>query len=109
MSVTGKENSKIEKGTLYAVASAGTVDNKRWWVYRIEVNEWGNSNYSWKNTWYNDYGDTYFELKCPGARIGKTYNYRIEWRSKVDVRTYTNTWSRKMYKDDQRENFDRPW
>ena len=104
-----KEKKKAEKGTLYAVASAGTVDNKRWSVYRIDVAEWGDPNYSWKNIWYNDYGDTYYELKCPGAHIGQTYNFKIEWRCKIDGKSYTNTWSRKMYKDGQRENFDRPW
>lgn len=104
----GKEQ-KIEKGTLYAVASAGTVEDRRWWPYRIDVEEWGNRNYSWHNTWYNDYGDSYYELKCPGARIGKTYNFKIEWHRKPDGKTYTNTWQRKMYKDYQKENFDHPW
>jgi len=106
-----KKNEHIasEKGNLYAVASAYYFGGKRWWVYRIDVSEWGNSNYHWHNTWYNDYGDVYQELKCPGARIGKAYNFKIEWRTKDGSKTYQNTWQRKMYKENQKENFDTPY
>gem|GEM_PF-1026397 len=98
-----------DKGTLYAVASAHYAGEKRWWVYRIDVSEWGNNSYYWHNVWYNDVGDIYYELKCPGARIGKTYNFKIEWRTKDGSKTYTNTWQRKMYKQYQKENFDTPY
>jgi hypothetical protein len=98
-----------EKGTLYAVASAYYYSNKRWWVYRIDVTEWGNGSYYWHNTWYNDYGDVNYELKCPGARIGKIYNFKVEWRTRDGSKIYTNTWQRKMYKESQKENFDTPY
>lgn len=103
------EHIESEKGTLYAVASAYYYGGKRWWVYRIDVSEWGNSNYHWHNTWYNDYGDVYQELKCPGARIGKAYNFKVEWRTKDASKIYTNSWQRKMYKESQKENFDTPY
>ncbi len=90
------------------MASAYYYGNTRWWVYRIDVKEWGDGNYSWHNTWYNDYGDTYYELPCPGARIGKIYNIKVEWRSKDNAKILTNTWQRKVYSQSQRENFDSP-
>jgi len=104
-----EEHIASEKGTLYAVGSAYYYGGKRWWVYRIDVTEWGNNSYWWHNEWYNDVGDVYYELKCPGARIGKTYNFKIEWRTKDGSKTYINTWQRKMYKQYQKENFDTPY
>jgi hypothetical protein len=106
---SAEERIASEKGTLYAVAAAYYYGNKRWWVYRIDVTEWGNTSYYWHNTWYSDYGDVNYELKCPGARIGKTYNFKVEWRTRDGSKVYTNTWGRKMYKQYQKENFDTPW
>ncbi len=54
-------------------------------------------------------GDVYYELKCPGARIGKTYNFKIEWRTRDGSKVYNNTFQRKMYKQYQKENFDTPY
>ncbi|MDQ7825379.1 MAG: IPT/TIG domain-containing protein [Candidatus Eremiobacteraeota bacterium] len=105
---SSEEKIVSEKANLDVVVSAYYYGNTRWWVYRVYVKEWGNGNYYWHNTWYNDAGDTYYELKCPGARMGKTYTVYAEWRSKENSKILTNSWQRKIYKQYQKENFDSP-
>lgn len=53
---------------------------RRAWVYKIEVNDRDDLSRTWQNTWWEDYGDNRFELKCDGAVIGHYYRIKLTWR-----------------------------
>lgn len=109
---TGSEESnKIsspKKGILHVVADTYDDGYHRWWVCRIEVTEWGNSNFHWYNDWYSDAGDTYQELDCNGARVDSTYIIKVSWVSRDGGQPLSNSWYRKMYSTHQTETIDSP-
>jgi hypothetical protein len=97
-----------KKGTLHVVADAYDDGYHRWWVCKIDVAEWGNSNYHWYNDWYSDLGDAWYELNCSGARVGKTYVINVYWASKDGGTRLHNSWYRTVYSTYQTETIDSP-
>lgn len=87
----------VQKGTLHVVVDAYDDGYHRWWPRRVEVTEWGNSSIHWSKNWERDLGDAYYELYCEGARIGKTYTIKVEWRSRNEGKPQNNSWDRKFY------------
>ena len=53
---------------------------RRAWVYKIEVNDRDDLSRTWQNTWWEDYGDSRFELTCDEAVIGHYYHIKLTWR-----------------------------
>ncbi len=81
----------------------------RWWVYKIEVHEIDNYNRSWDNTWWDDYDDVAYELKCDGAQIGRKYRIKITWRGHgPDKREYADDWDVDFTRSGQTFTFDYP-
>jgi hypothetical protein len=105
---TPKKPQEPRKGTLHVVADAYDDGYHRWWVCKIDVAEWGNSNYHWYNDWYSDMGDAYYLLDCPGARVGQTYIITVYYASKDGGNRLSNSWYRKMYSTYQTETIDSP-
>jgi hypothetical protein len=97
-----------KKGMLHVVADAYDDGYHRWWVCKIDVSEWGNSNYHWYNDWYSDLGDAWYELSCDGARVGKTFVIDVYWASKDGGTRLHNSWYRTLYSTHQTETIDSP-
>ncbi len=100
---------KPQKGYLNIVADAYDDGYHRWWVRKIDVEEWGNENYHWYKDWWSDCGDAWYDMECDGARVGKTYIIRIQWLSKDGGEPLNNSWYRKVYSTNQTETFDSPF
>ena len=100
------KSSEQEKGHLQVIVDAYDDGTNRWWPKKIDVGEVGNLNYYWYKDYDHDYGDTWYEVDCPGVRVGKTYRIRVLWATKKGARTQWNTWDRKIYKQDQTETID---
>jgi hypothetical protein len=103
-----KTPSEPQKGVLHVVVDAYDDGYHRWWVRKIEVTEWGNSNYYWYNDWYSDLGDAWYALDCPGVRVGKTYIIKAYWLSKDGGDSLYNSWYRTIYSTHQTETIDSP-
>lgn len=97
---------KTEKGHLQVIVDAYDDGDNRWWPRKIEVTEVGNLNYYWYKDFDRDYGDAWYELDCSGVRIGKTYRIKVLWATKKGARTQSNSWDRKVYKENQTETID---
>lgn len=78
-SSSGGSGSQQQRGNLYIAASAYYVGNTRYYVSRIDVQEYGNYSNRWNNTWFSDQGDSEYDLTCDGAYIGRSYTVRIVW------------------------------
>jgi len=103
-----KSSAEPKKGILHVVADAYDDGYHRWWVRKIEVTEWGNSNYYWYNDWYSDLGDAWYALDCPGVRVGKTYIIKVCWLSRDGGESLYNSWYRTVYSTHQTETIDSP-
>lgn len=68
---------------MHIMAYPFTHADMRYWVRSIEVNEYGDFRRRWSNDWDTDQGDASFELDCPGAPLGRSYDIRIVWRNKL--------------------------
>lgn len=77
----------------------------RLWVSSIEVSEDGGGK-TWKNTWWNDVGDTSTALTCRDATIGKRYNIYVTWRGRW--RELRGSWSKKFEYSDETFTFEHP-
>ncbi|MDQ7826107.1 MAG: hypothetical protein RDV48_25115 [Candidatus Eremiobacteraeota bacterium] len=102
-----KENvQNIRRGTMRVNAYTVVNGSHRYWVSRVDVNEWGYTSKYWWNQWYTDTGDPYKELYCSGAAIGSTYVIKVTWKSSNSDKTITNSWYRKLESTDQKEIID---
>lgn len=72
-----------QRTTMHVTAYPWQHNNHRFWVKSIEVSEYGNYNHRWNRYWDTDVGDARFDLDCPGALVGRSYNIRIVWRDKL--------------------------
>ncbi len=76
----------------------GMEERDRYWVYRIEVWEYGNYQRRWENTWWDDVGDASFDLQCPGAPLGRSYAVVVTWRNRArDERSFR--WTPEIHRD----------
>ncbi len=82
---------------------------RRLFISKIEVTQDGNLSKHWQNTWWDDNGDNYTELRCDNANLDETYNITITWKSRGKrAREVTGKWSRKLTSDDQTFTFSHP-
>lgn len=73
-----------EKTTeMHVVTYPFVHNNVRYWTKSIEVNEYGNYGHRWSQYWDTDNGDASFELNCPDAILGRSYDIRVVWRNKL--------------------------
>ena len=92
--------------TAYPFA-VGQEQRNRYWVYRIECWEYGNYQRRWTNTWWTDVGDASFDLKCPGALLGRSYAVIVTWHNRLgDERTYR--WTPEFQSDGQTMRYYNP-
>lgn len=77
-------------GTFYVRAYAWTYGGKRYWVSRIEVNEYNNYSVRWSKSWWSDLGYSAFDLSCTGATIGRQLTIRVTWQNSAGS-TYSTT------------------
>lgn len=84
-----------------------TPRDHRYWVYKIEVWEEGNTSKHWQNTWWDDNGEAIFELNCRDANLNKPHTVKITWR---DIRRNekNGSWSRTFTSNYQTFTFDNP-
>ncbi len=82
-------------------------DDQRYSVRRIEVTERGGAGRTWQNTWYRTY-DSYVELPCEGAVIGRDYRVTITWYNWRSRHEITSSWEPKVWKEYQQETYYTP-
>lgn len=93
--------------TLYVKCWAFTASGVRCWPKGVEVWESGNTSHRWKEVWWNDRGDTYRELSCPGVLVGRTYQVRVVWSTNAGGER-VGKWDPRIWKEYQVENYERP-
>lgn len=71
--------------TMHVTAYPYTLSGSRFWVKSILVSEYGNYSRRWSKYWDTDVGDARFDMDCPGALVGRSYNVTITWRDRVGV------------------------
>lgn len=96
-------------GTFHVVGQAERVGprERRFWVYQIEVWEYGNASKSWKNTWWEDHGDLSYDLRCDDAHLGRDYCVKITWRNRRG-RERSSTFNPKFTSNGQTFTYDSP-
>lgn len=82
-------------------------DGQRYNVKRIEVTEQGGGGRTWQNTFYRVY-DSYVELACEGAVIGRSCRVTVTWYSFRTKREFTSSWEPKVWKEYQQETYYAP-
>lgn len=85
--------------TMHVTAYPYTLSHSRFWVKSIEVSEYGNYSRRWSKYWDTDVGDARFDLNCPGALVGRSYNIRITWRDRLGVEK-EDMWQPELQKAD---------
>ncbi len=86
------------RGYPYDLEGEG-VDGRHYWVYKMEVWEYGTNARNWTRTWDTDVGNSYNELTCDGALVGRYYCMRIYWKS--GRRDRTALWTPQLDNPDQ--------
>ncbi len=82
-------------------------DGQKYSVRRIEVTERGGASRTWQNTWYRTY-DSYVELPCENAVIGRYYRITITWYNWRSRSELTSSWEPRVWKESQVETYDSP-
>lgn len=77
-------------GTFYVRAYAWNYGGKRYWVSKIEVNEYNNYSVRWSKSWWSDLGYSAFDLSCTGAVIGRYLTVKVTWQNSAGT-TYSTT------------------
>lgn len=77
-------------GTFYVRAYAWTYGGKRYWVSKIEVNEYANYSVRWSKSWWSDLGYSAFDLSCTGAVVGRYFTIKVTWQNSAGT-TYSTT------------------
>ncbi len=103
---SGGSGSQQERGNLYIAVSPYFVGNTRYFVSRIEVQEYGNHANRWSDINSADFGDSEYDLTCDGAYIGRSYTIHIVWKSGSDE--IASTFYRTFYQNGQTERFTTP-
>lgn len=101
----------VKKGNFTVRAESLRVGPKerRLYIAKIEVTQDGNLSKHWQNTWWDDNGDNYTELRCDEANLDETYNITITWKGHGRrAREVTGKWSKKFTSDDQTFTFSHP-
>ncbi|MCE7875544.1 hypothetical protein DYH09_34980 [bacterium CPR1] len=86
------------RGYPYDLEGEG-VDGRHYWVYKMEVWEYGTNGRNWSRTWDTDVGNSYNELTCDGALVGRYYCMRLYWKS--GRRDRTALWTPQLDNPDQ--------
>ncbi|NDD29343.1 MAG: carboxypeptidase regulatory-like domain-containing protein [Proteobacteria bacterium] len=76
-------------GTLYVRAYTYYYGGVRYYVSKIEVQEYNNYANRWSNSWYYDLGYSSQDLACTGAVVGRGYTVRVTWKNSSGS-TFTN-------------------
>lgn len=75
---------------------------RRVWVYKIEVNDRDDLSRTWSKTWWDDLGDSRYELNCDEAIIGHYYRIKITWRDhRREPREVTDDFEAQFTRDGQ--------
>ena len=107
--VDGGEAVKTGNFTVKAESLRVGPRDRRLYISKIEVTQDGNLSKHWQNTWWDDNGDNYTELRCDEANLDETYNITITWKSRGKrAREITGKWSKKFTSDDQTFIFSHP-
>jgi len=105
----GEEAVKTGNFTIRAESLRVGPRERRLYISKIEVTQDGNLSKHWQNTWWDDNGDNYTELRCDEANLDETYNITITWKSRGKrAREITGKWSKKFTSDDQTFTFSHP-
>lgn len=101
--------SQEASGTFSVVAEAFSVGthDKRFWVYKLEVWEYGNYAKRWSKTWWDDLGDSRYELSCPEASVGRSYCVVVTWRN-ADGNERSRRWTPEFQNDGQTFHYYNP-
>ncbi|MBQ7530008.1 carboxypeptidase regulatory-like domain-containing protein [bacterium] len=105
------DKNTAQKGNFYVKAYPLKVGPKerRIYVSKIEVWEDGNYSHRWEKTWWEDYDDNYYELRCDDAEIGKIYNIVITWKShRPGDSGRSDKWTKRFNSRDETFSFDHP-
>lgn len=108
---TSYDKDVVQKGNFYVKAYPLRVGPKerRIYVSKIEVWEDGNYSHRWEKTWWEDYHDDYYELRCDEAEIGKIYNIVITWKShRPGDSGRSDKWTKRFNSRDETFSFDHP-
>ena len=83
--------------------------DRRLYVYKIEVTQEGNLSKHWQNTWWDDNGDSYVELRCDNAELDANYNIEVTWKGgSKRQRVVSGKWTKKVISEDQTLTFSNP-
>ncbi|GMU54317.1 MAG: hypothetical protein AMXMBFR33_34630 [Candidatus Xenobia bacterium] len=105
---SGGSGSEQARGVLFVTGKPWFTGGDRYYVSRIDVQEYGNYSNRWNNTWFQDNGDTEYTLRCDGAYIGRSYTIRITWKSAATGDEEVGLFYRTLYQDGQIERFFNP-
>lgn len=103
---SGGSGSEQLRGNLYIAVAPLFEGSTRFFVARIDVQEYGNFSERWNEINFEDFGDNEYNLTCDGAYIGRTYTVRITWRNGSTERV--GFFYRKFTQDGQTERFFNP-
>lgn len=107
--IDGGEVVKTGNFTVRAESLRVGPRERRLYISKIEVTQDGNLSKHWQNTWWDDNGDNYTELRCDEANLDETYNITITWKSRGKrAREITGKWSKKFTSDDETFIFSHP-
>ena len=83
--------------------------DRRVWVYKIEVTDLNDSSRTWQNTWWDDVGQSSYNLLCDNATIGHRYRIKITWRNHGRYqRERSNDWEVEFTRSGQTFSYDNP-
>lgn len=105
---SGGSGSEQARGNLYIVVAPYFEGSTRYFVNRIEVQEYGDHSNRWTEVNTQDFGDNSYDLTCDGAYIGRTYTIRIQWRNEASGRDVVGFFYRKFTQNGQTERFFNP-
>ncbi|MGM9999010.1 MAG: carboxypeptidase regulatory-like domain-containing protein [Candidatus Bruticola sp.] len=108
---TGNSKEVRQTGNFVVKAESMRVGprERRLYVYKIEVTQEGDLSKHWQNTWWDDTGNAYVELRCDDANLNESYNITITWKSRGrHAREVSDKWSKKFTAKDQTFTFSHP-
>ena len=110
-SVNPSDSKVAKKGnfTVRAESMRKGPKDRRLYVYKIEVTQEGNLSKHWQNTWWDDNGDSYVELRCDNAELDANYNIEVTWKGGPKrQRVVSGKWTKKVISEDQTLTFSNP-
>ncbi len=83
--------------------------DRRVWVYKIEVTDLNDISRSWQNTWWDDAGQSSYNLLCDNAVVGHRYRIKITWKNHGRFRRErSNDWEVEFTRSGQTFTYDHP-